>query len=69
MERREAAGEKVFLDWVHPSPLGHQVIAELLAPVVGHPLPARAPAPAGTTTHLSRHLRAAGPRRGPRLRR
>ena len=34
MARREAAGDAVLNDWVHPSARGHEVIADLLTPAV-----------------------------------
>jgi lysophospholipase L1-like esterase len=32
---REAVGEAVYQDWVHPNAAGHAVIADVLAPLVG----------------------------------
>jgi hypothetical protein len=39
LTRLEAKGEAVFVDWVHPSSIGHSVIADLLAPIVSRMLP------------------------------
>jgi lysophospholipase L1-like esterase len=37
----EARGEAVFVDWVHPNELGHEIVAALLMPVLEEALRAR----------------------------
>jgi lysophospholipase L1-like esterase len=38
LELREAVGEQVYQDWVHPNAAGHAVIADLLTPLVAEAL-------------------------------
>jgi lysophospholipase L1-like esterase len=34
LARREAEGEDLYLDWVHPNAEGYRIIADLLVPVL-----------------------------------
>lgn len=47
------AGESLFLDWVHPTPRGHQLIAEALVPLVQKTLRTLPPRPA-SSLHIDR---------------